>query len=97
MLIAELVVAAVVFGAAPPSPITVTPVDVPPGVEIVIDFPAVQEPWPAGWICAVEPATQPGTIARACADPEQIRADYPPPYFTPGGEPISAALVETAG
>jgi hypothetical protein len=97
-MIAELLILAATFGSAPTPPaIEVTPVGLPPGVEIEVAFPAAQEPWPAGWICAEEPATQAGTIAWACADEEQILHDYPPPYYTPDGDEVVQPLRETAG
>lgn len=61
--------------------VSVTPVDLPPGVTIEVSYPDTQEAWPADWICAAEPQDDPTTIVAACGPPWQINADYPPPYW----------------
>jgi hypothetical protein len=67
---------------APPPPIvTVTPVDLPPGVSIDVNYTDAPPNWGAGWICAEEPQDDPNSVVEACGDPEQIMHDYPPPYW----------------
>jgi hypothetical protein len=65
----------------PPPPVTVTPVNLPPGVSIDVVYTDDLPEWGAGWICAEEPQDDPTVEVAACGSADQIQADYPPPYW----------------
>lgn len=78
--------------------VTVTPDDLPPGMTVEVVYWWVPPVWPSAWLCAVETEHADGYgFTAACADAEQIEADYPPPYWpAPYTDPAFPAGLDPA-